>query len=207
VGSAADETERLVRLAEDLLLLARGDEAAPVVRPVTLDLVPAVTRSVEAHTDRARHQEVTLALATPAHAVLPADETRVRQMVDNLIDNALRFAPAGSTVDVGVAVQDTVARIEVADRGPGFPPEFLPHAFERFRRPDHDRNRGHGGGGLGLSIVQSLAQGHRGWAEAANRASGGAVVSISLPLDPAASQPARSVDHRRARRHRGLGAR
>jgi two-component system OmpR family sensor kinase len=74
--------------------------------------------------------------------------------------------------------------IEVCDAGPGFPPDFLPHAFERFRRPDHDRARSAGGAGLGLAIVQAIALAHGGNTVARNRPGGGAAVRLELPRHP-----------------------
>jgi two-component system OmpR family sensor kinase len=76
--------------------------------------------------------------------------------------------------------------IEVRDRGPGFPPDFLPHAFERFRRPDRGRARSEGGAGLGLAIVRAIALAHGGRVAAGNRPGGGATVRLELPAEPAA---------------------
>jgi signal transduction histidine kinase len=77
--------------------------------------------------------------------------------------------------------------VEVLDEGPGFPAEFLPHAFERFRRPDHARTRADGGSGLGLAIVRAVAQQHGGTAQATNRPEGGAAVSLRIPAHRHAS--------------------
>jgi two-component system OmpR family sensor kinase len=189
VASAAEETERLVRMAEDLLLLARSDESAPLVQLSPGDLVAVAKRSVEAFSDRARIRGVSIVLDGPDHLGLTLDEARIRQVVDNLIDNALRFAPAGSEVEVRVREEAGGGVIEVADRGPGFPAEFLPHAFERFRRPDQGRSRDHGGAGLGLSIVKALVDAHHGLAEVANRPGGGAVVKVFLPSGGAPPAP------------------
>jgi two-component system OmpR family sensor kinase len=118
----------------------------------------------------------------PAGLTADLDPDRIREAVDNLVDNALRSAPAGGTVEISAAAQDGSLVIEVADRGPGFPLEFLPRAFERFARPDSGRARADGGAGLGLAIVQAIAQAHGGQATARNRPGGGAVVRIELPL-------------------------
>ncbi len=190
VASAAEETERLVRMAEDLLLLARSDETAPLAQLSPGDVVAVAQRSVEAFSDRARRGEVDLVLDAPDHLGLSLDEARIRQVVDNLIDNALRFAPRGSGVEVRVREEAGGAVIEVVDRGPGFPEEFLPHAFERFRRPDQGRSRDHGGAGLGLAIVKALVDAHHGRAEVANRPGGGAVVRVFLPSGGGPSAPA-----------------
>jgi signal transduction histidine kinase len=118
----------------------------------------------------------------PTDLPVVADPDRLRQAVDNLLDNATRYALPGSDVQVTAAVSDdgTVA-LQVADRGPGFPEEFLPHAFERFHRAEAARSRDDGGTGLGLSIVQAIARAHGGEATAANRVDGGAMVTLHLP--------------------------
>jgi two-component system OmpR family sensor kinase len=114
-----------------------------------------------------------------------ADQDRLRQAVDNLLSNAIRHSPAGGTVELAAArgrrhAQDLVV-IEVRDQGPGFPPGFLPHAFERFSRADAGRSRAEGGTGLGLAIVDFIARAHGGRAVAVNRPDGGAQVSVELP--------------------------
>jgi two-component system OmpR family sensor kinase len=93
----------------------------------------------------------------------------------------LRVAPAGSEVHLEAGRHNGTLEVSVSDRGPGFPADFLPHAFERFHRADTARTRRHGGAGLGLAIVSAIAQGHGGRAEAANRRGGGAVVRLLLP--------------------------
>ncbi len=109
------------------------------------------------------------------------DPDRVRQAVDNLLANAARFAPAGSVIVIAAREEGSDLRVEVSDDGPGFPDAFLPHAFERFRRPDGGRSRDDGGAGLGLAIVQAICAAHGGRATARNKPVGGAVVSMRFP--------------------------
>jgi two-component system OmpR family sensor kinase len=184
IGRAADETSRLSRLAEDLLFLARSDEA---VTPLTQTKVPirkVLEQSVSAMNSRAAIASVTFAFLGDLDAVVLLDEDRIRQALDNLIDNALRYAPENSEISISTrtvsGVDGEVVMIDVADRGPGFPTEFIPHAFERFHRPDDGRSRSDGGAGLGLAIVASIATSHGGTATACNREGGGAVVSITI---------------------------
>jgi signal transduction histidine kinase len=117
----------------------------------------------------------------PAGLIALIDPDRVRQALDNMIDNALRFAPRGSQVTVSARPSGDALVIEVADTGPGFPGDYLPHAFERFRRPDTGRARSQGGAGLGLAIVAAIAAAHGGTVTARNSPAGGAVVIIELP--------------------------
>lgn len=194
VREAGAETERLVRLAEDLLLLARSDEAVPLVRLLPQEVVPVVARSVERFGERATQAGVELGLAVQGvgperDLVAPVDEVRLGQVVDNLIDNALRFAPAGTVVDVTVRPDGPQVAIEVADRGPGFPPDFLPYAFHRFRRSDDARGRDHGGAGLGLSIVRALVEAQHGQVTAVNRPEGGATLRVVLPTSHPEGRP------------------
>jgi two-component system OmpR family sensor kinase len=107
------------------------------------------------------------------------DAGRLRQAVDNLLHNAVRFAPSGSEIVVRVAASGQNVLLDVTDSGPGFPVEFLPHAFERFSRPDSARAGG--GAGLGLSIVQAIAVAHGGRASVRNEQQGGATITLELP--------------------------
>jgi two-component system OmpR family sensor kinase len=181
VHHGAAEASRIARLAEDLLFLARSDQGGPVVRPTRQLLAPLLDGAIAVATGRAAACGVQLELQVDQELDAPIDADRLRQAVDNLLDNALRVAPAGSTIEVRAQRHDGVVLIAVSDAGPGFPAEFLPHAFERFHRADTTRTRQDGGAGLGLAIVEAIARGHGGHAEAANRADGGAVVRLLLP--------------------------
>ena len=180
VARAADEAARLVRLTAQLLFLARADEDQAAPQRQRTDIAALLCRSAELAGLRGR-DSVTCDLHVPAGLAAQIDPDQVREAVDNLVGNALRYAPAGSAIGVSAAARDGALIIEVADRGPGFPPEFLPRAFERFARPDSGRARADGGAGLGLAIVQAIAQAHGGQATARNQSGGGAVVTVELP--------------------------
>jgi signal transduction histidine kinase len=188
VASAAAEADRLTRITDDLLLLARGDEATLRISPARTDVALLLAQSAERAGARAAAAGVTCRVDVPAGLMAVVDAGRIRQAVDNLIDNALSFAPRGTEVDLCAETAGQELVIEVRDRGTGFPPSFLPHAFERFARPDLGRTRDAGGAGLGLSIVQAIAQAHGGRAVASNRDGGGAVVRLELPSPPDPSQ-------------------
>jgi two-component system OmpR family sensor kinase len=114
--------------------------------------------------------------------------------VDNLIDNALRFAPRGTEIVISARIAGPDLMIEVRDAGPGFPDDFLPHAFERFRRPDSGRARSDGGAGLGLAIVHAIAVAHGGRAIVRNEPGGGALAGLEVPVsaDRPAEAPVRA---------------
>jgi signal transduction histidine kinase len=185
VGSAIEETDRLSRLADDLLLLARADEHQLEAHP---QLVPAV-ELLRAAADRAGDPRVTVDASDGV--LVRADSGRVGQALDNLLANALRYAEREIVVTVRAA--DGAAEVHVLDDGPGFAPDFLPRAWERFARADAGRTDD--GAGLGLAIVRTIAELHGGTSGAANRPGGGADVWIELPAavaPPASAEPAPS---------------
>lgn len=181
LANAADETRRLARLAEGLLFLASSDERGVVLDRRHQRLEPVLLAAA----DQAAGEEVSIRVEVDPALRAPFDGLRLRQAVDNLLHNALRVAPQGSEVLVRAWNDDSGVHIEVSDHGPGFPEDFLPHAFERFRRADSARGRNDGGAGLGLAIVQAIAEAHGGQAEARNQEGGGAAVRLTLPAaDP-----------------------
>ena len=181
IDEAAAETDRLVRLAEDLLVLAESDESVHFVRPDDTDLVVIAGTVVAAAEARARAAGVAVQLSAPPSLHAQADATRVRQAVENVLDNALRLAPGGSLIVISLRSEGPTAVIEVLDEGPGIGPEFASQAFDRFTRPDDGRDRDHGGAGLGLSIVRSIVRAHGGDVEIGNREGGGAWVTMRIP--------------------------
>jgi signal transduction histidine kinase len=175
VASAAEEVERLNRLSEDLLVLARADEGRLPVRRepiVVADLLDQVARDFRTTLNGERP----LLVAAPSGLTLEADPVRLREALTNLVDNAVRHGD-GEVRMSGARVNGHV-ELHVTDQGPGFPKEFLPGAFARFTRAEHARPRG--GAGLGLAIVDAIAKAHGGSAHAANAEHGGDVW-MSLP--------------------------
>ncbi|HEY6279616.1 MAG TPA: ATP-binding protein [Streptosporangiaceae bacterium] len=191
VGAAASDTDRLIRLAEELLLLARTDEGTAVLVREPAEMSTELRAAAHRFAAAAASRGVALSVRADGQLPVMADPGRVRQALDNLIDNAVRHAPAGTAVEITGRLaaprngggQRQMVTVEVRDHGPGFPAEFLPHAFERFQRADPARSRADGGAGLGLAIVASIASAHGGQAGAGNHPGGGALVRIELPLD------------------------
>jgi two-component system, OmpR family, sensor kinase len=181
VRAAAEEADRLARITDDLLMLARGDADRLGLRLRETDLRELLSRSAQLAGPRLAAAHVTCQVDVPAGASARLDPDRIRQAVDNLLANAVRFAPAGSAIVLAARQHGPGVRIEVRDDGPGFPEAFLPHAFERFRRPDTGRSRDDGGAGLGLAIAAAICAAHGGRAMAANKPEGGATVSLWLP--------------------------
>lgn len=180
IRNAALETDRLARLAEELLFLARAEDR-PTSGFDVEPIVPLLRQSVQAFTRRAEERAVSVRIVADPGLAAPLDAISVRRAVDNLIDNALRYAPGGSEIVIEAREDGGSLIVEVRDTGAGFPDGFLPHAFERFRRADSARARVDGGSGLGLAIVSAVARRHGGTAQARNRETGGAAVTLRLP--------------------------
>jgi hypothetical protein len=176
---ASGSVDNLARLADDLLLLARADETVET-RFESVQLGALVEASVDMMRDRAAAAEVTFVVHGSKHLEVLGVPSLLRRALDNLLENALRYSPLGSTIAVTVRAADDDVNIEVHDEGPGFPPSFLPDAFERFRRADDARSRTDGGTGLGLAIVRAVAEVHGGTATATNDAAGGALVTLTV---------------------------
>ena len=179
--SASEEVERLVRLAEDLLVLASSDEGRLPLR-VSQHYVREVLDSVAGRYDaRASAAGRSLEVVAAGDGVLTGDRLRLEQALGNLVDNALRYG--AGTVRLEADPEDGSLALRVSDDGAGFPPEFLPRAFERFSRADVARAGG--GAGLGLAIVDAIARAHGGSVTATNRAEGGAEITLFIPAGDA----------------------
>lgn len=186
--SASEETERLSRLAEDLLFIARTDQGALPIRPERVHVSDVLEAVAERFTSRA----VVLGRAVraePSDIELDADPERLDQALSGIVDNALRHGD-GEIVLSARTTGDGGVEIHVTDEGHGFPDGFGERAFDRFSRADEARSQG--GSGLGLSIVGAIAGAHGGSASAVNRAGGGADVWITMPRAAAATRPQRA---------------
>ena len=194
------ESTRMAALVDDLLLLARLDQGRPLVaEPVDLARVAADAVLDASVVDPSR--PITALGTSPVFII--GDEQRLRQLVGNLVANAVAHTPPGTPIEVvvddashpvgrdlapetaGPAAGDRVA-ISVVDHGEGIAPELAEHVFERFWRADPSRVRGHGGAGLGLSIVAAIAAAHRGTVALLETPGGGATFRVELPIRPPA---------------------
>jgi two-component system, OmpR family, sensor kinase len=177
--SIAQETERLRRLTQDLLVLARSDHGRLPVHRADVDVSSVIERVVAEFDDRATGEGVSLRISG-SNVLAKVDADRVRQAVENLVDNGLRHAGRGGVVEVRADRDGDLLRIVVTDSGPGFDGDVLERAFEPFARADGGRQGD--GAGLGLTIVRAVAEAHGGSATARNLEGGGATVSLELPI-------------------------
>ena len=172
------EGERMGVLVEDLLLLARLDEGRPLERKA-VDLDQVAGEAVETARTVEPGRPIELAVEP---AVVLGDRERLRQVVDNLLNNIRMHTPPGVPARVRVTASNGNAVLEVSDAGPGMSAEAAERVFERFYRADASRSRTRGGVGLGLSIVAAVAEAHGGTASARSEPGQGATFRITLPL-------------------------
>ncbi|SNS91995.1 two-component system, chemotaxis family, CheB/CheR fusion protein [Noviherbaspirillum humi] len=184
--------EGQARIIDDLMDLSRLHTGKLTLTHSQLDVSERVCHVVRLMEQDAKHERIRLALdASAQDLIIQGDVVRIEQIIWNLLSNALKFTPAGGTVQVRVSREDDMACIEVADTGKGIAPEFLPHVFDMFRQANNSTTRQHGGMGIGLALVKELVHSHGGRVEAQSAGEGrGAQFRVYLPL--AVSQPSAS---------------
>jgi signal transduction histidine kinase len=180
--SLIEETENLSKIVQCLLSLSRLDAGSAQMERVKLNFADLVATATDQMAPLADEKRVTLASRAQGLVEVEGDRVRLKQVVVNLLDNAIKYTPAGGTVTVGVNVSDRQAQLEISDTGPGIPASDLPHVFDRFFRADQVRVGTMEGAGLGLSIVQSICTAHGGLVKAENHANGGCRFVVQLPL-------------------------
>lgn len=176
VRSSSSEANRLSQLAEGLLLLARADRGQLPLRIESVDVHDLLASVVARFEWRAEEAGKVLRLGGSPDVRLTGDRLRLEQALSNLVDNAFRYG--GEEIRLEASASDEHVELHVRDNGPGFDPEFIPHAFERFARADQARNSA--GAGLGLSIVQTIARSHGGSAQVGNAEPSGADAWLTL---------------------------
>ncbi|QDU19248.1 sensor histidine kinase [Urbifossiella limnaea] len=185
LARVADEAARLMALITDLLSLARIESAGQVLAAVPVRLDRAIAECLERLSARAEEKSLTLVEKPPADGPAGvealADAGALRQVLDNLVDNAIKYTPDGGRITVRWSAAGGQAWFEVEDTGIGIGPADLPRVFERFYRADKARSRDAGGTGLGLAIVKHLVQAMRGTVRAASRPGKGTTFRVALP--------------------------
>jgi two-component system OmpR family sensor kinase len=178
LSSAAEETDRLTQLSEDLLTIAQTERGELPLRLSRVDLPDVLTGVERRFSRRAGERGGMIVVDVPPSLVIEADRLRLDQAVGSMVDNALRYG--GGEIEIRARAAGGSVEIHVLDAGSGFPPDFIGRAFERFSRASSSARDG--GSGLGLAIVETVARAHGGEARAANREGGGADVWLTLPV-------------------------
>jgi two-component system OmpR family sensor kinase len=174
-----EESIRMTGLVDDMLVLARLDQGRPLEQE-PVDLQAIATDAVADARVVAPQREIKL--TSSGTVVVNGDDTRLRQVLANLVRNAIVHTPAQTPIDVTLSTEDSVARVSVADHGPGLSAEEIDRIFEPFYRADPSRSRDSGGAGLGLSIVSAVVTAHGGHVKVHETEGGGATFEVELPL-------------------------
>jgi signal transduction histidine kinase len=187
LASMERETDRLIRLVNDLLTLTRADASALALKSGPVDLPELARERCRLLQPLAAEKDLRLVVeldpsAAQGEMLVTADQDRTAQVLDNILDNAIRHAPSGSMISIKLEKSGNRGLCSISDQGPGIAPEHLPLIFERFYRVDPARDRSSGGSGLGLAIARSLAEAQGGAIQAQSRVGEGTRITFELPL-------------------------
>jgi len=182
IGSTLEETERLSKIVESLLAISRLDAGEALMARETVDLAQLVTGTADQMRLLAEDKHISLNCIASPQIEVEGDPHRLKQVVVNLIDNAIKYTGEGGKVEIRVTTNNGSALLEVSDTGVGIPSDALSQVFERFYRVDKARSRQMGGAGLGLSIVKSICTAHNGRVSVESSHGRGSRFVVELPL-------------------------
>jgi signal transduction histidine kinase len=182
VGSALEEVERLVNIVEGLFAISRLDAGEAQAEWVRFDLAELASSTADQMSLLAEDKQISLTCSAPSQVWIEGDRARLKQVIVNLLDNAIKYTGQGGAIALRVVSNGNHASLEVEDTGMGIPREALSRVFERFYRVDKARSRELGGAGLGLSIVKSICTAHHGRVEASSQPGQGSRFRVELPL-------------------------
>ena len=182
IASILEEAERLTQIVEGLLTISRLDAGESKMSRDPVDLSGLAESTVEQMAPLAEDKPITLTCTAEPGVMVEANEVRLKQVLVNLLDNAIKYTPEGGKIAVSVSHDASNAFLEVKDNGIGISSEALPHVFERFYRSEQQAARRASGTGLGLSMVQAIVESHRGKVTVESRENLGSVFRVQLPL-------------------------
>jgi signal transduction histidine kinase len=185
LADCVEESDRVLVMLNTLMDISEAESGTMQLRRESVPLVEVIARAVDLYRDVAEAKGVILASTAPDDVVVVADRTRLEQVAANLIDNAVKYTPAGGRVDVEAARSGDAVVLSVGDTGPGIPPDELPRIFDRLFRGDTSRTER--GLGLGLSLVKAIVEAHGGSVNVSSDVGRGSTFSVTLPvgLEPA----------------------
>ena len=195
LGSALEEVERLAGIVEGLFAISRLDAGEAAAEWVKLDLARLTAATADQMSLLAEDKNIQVTCAAAEPVWVEGDQARLKQVVVNLLDNAIKYTLQGGAVALTVSANHSKAVLEVADNGIGIPAEALPRVFDRFFRVDKARSRELGGAGLGLSIVKSICTAHHGRVEASSLPGQGSRFRVELPLATPSTNNQKNHDH------------
>ncbi|MBN2707145.1 MAG: HAMP domain-containing protein [Deltaproteobacteria bacterium] len=191
LGSSLEEVERMSKIVNDLLLLSKSDMGQEVINHDPVDLRILLADMLNHFRLLAEENRIELSSGLEEVATVYGDQLRLRQMMVNLLSNAIRYTPPGGRVDLSLKNQPGGVEIAVADTGIGIPEADIPRIFDRFYRADKARSRQYGGSGLGLSIVKWIVESHQGTIRVDSVVGEGSVFRVFFPVE-SGNPPARN---------------
>ena len=191
LGSALEEVDRLAEIVEGLLALSRLDTGDTQSRWVQFDLAELVATTADQMSLLAEDKNISVGCDFAAPVIIEGDQAKLKQVVVNLLDNAIKYTPNGGRIRLKIDRDEGYAVLDITDDGIGIPAEALPHVFKRFFRVDGSRSRDQGGAGLGLSIVKSICDAHGARVEVSSVPGHGSSFRVRQPLAAEPSAPAR----------------
>jgi heavy metal sensor kinase len=182
IGSALEESSRMSHIIESLMTISRLEGGSEQMMTIPIDLVSLATETLEHISLLAEEKQITLTCVPSGTVYVTGDPMRLKQVVANLLDNAIKYTAANGYIVMSVAAEADLAVLEVSDTGIGIPADALPLIFERFFRADKTRSRESGGIGLGLAIVKSICTAHHGTVTVSSIQGHGTKFRVELPL-------------------------
>jgi heavy metal sensor kinase len=182
LGSLLEEVDRLTEVVESLLALSKLDAGEAISERIRFDLAELVTTTAEQMSLLAEDKQIRVECDAAPDVFVAGDRSRMKQVVVNLLDNAIKYTHNGGNVLLRIARDGDTAVLEVVDNGIGIPTEALPHMFKRFFRVDDSRSREQGGAGLGLSIVKSICAAQGAEVDVTSRPGSGSCFRVRQPL-------------------------
>jgi signal transduction histidine kinase len=183
LADCLEESERLMIMLNVLMDISEAESGAMKLAPEAVNLAALIDEVVDLHRYLAEDKQVSLSYQTPSELYLRADRARLRQVLANLVDNAIKYTPGGGHVEIDARQSEQRIIVAVKDTGVGIPVEEMSRIWDRLYRGDKSRSQR--GLGLGLSLVKAVVHAHRGCVEASPNPSGGSCFTVYLPLSPA----------------------
>jgi heavy metal sensor kinase len=193
LGSALEEVDRLAEIVEGLLALSRLDSGEARADWIRFDLAELVATTADQMSLLAEDKNITVVCDSAERVIVEGDQARLKQVIVNLLDNAIKYTRNGGRIELEIAQEEGEAVLDVADDGIGIPSEALPHVFKRFFRVDGSRSRDQGGAGLGLSIVKSICDAHGARVEVSSVPGQGSRFRLRFPLFSSVGESGRAA--------------
>jgi signal transduction histidine kinase len=190
ISSALDESDRMARIVHNLMTISRLDSGGERIEMRPVELTGVLKSTLDHMSLLADEKSILVTCNAPASVWVTGDSMRLKQVIVNIVDNAIKYTSEGGKIEVTLQAQNDQAALSVTDTGIGIPAESLPFVFDRFYRADKARSRESGGTGLGLAIVKAICTAHNGVVSVESSENKGSTLRVQLPLLPLSEREA-----------------